>query len=47
MSEETKSSEKMTIEEMLERLKNDPSWCEDEATRAQIASQLMYIIIES
>ncbi len=37
----------MTIEELLEKLKNDPSWCEDEAVRAQIAGQLMYIIIES
>ena len=37
----------MTIEEMLERLKNDPTWCEDEQTRAVIAGQLMYVIIES
>lgn len=37
----------MTIEEMLEKLKNDPSWCEDEAARAKIVAQLMYIIIES
>ena len=38
---------KMTIEEMLERLKNDPSWCDDEATRALIAGQLANTIIES
>lgn len=37
----------MTIEEMLEKLKNDPSWCEDEKTREIIVGQLMYIIIES
>lgn len=37
----------MTIEEMLEKLKNDPSWCEDEQVRAMIAGQLMYMIIES
>ena len=38
---------KMTITEMLERLKNDPSWCEDEATRAKVSGQLMNTIIES
>ena len=37
----------MTIEEMLERLKNDTSWCEDEATRVMIAGQLSNTIIES
>ncbi len=37
----------MTIEEMLEKLKNDPSWCEDEAVRAMIVGQLTYVIIES
>jgi len=37
----------MTITEMLEKLKNDPSWCEDEAVRAVIAAQLKAIIIES
>lgn len=37
----------MTIEEMLEKLKNDPSWCEDEQLRATIVGQLMYVIIES
>ena len=37
----------MTIEEMLERLKNDASWCDDEATRAMIAGQLGNTIIES
>jgi len=36
-----------TIEEMLERLKNDASWCEDPAKRAQVAAQLAGIIIES
>lgn len=37
----------MTISEMLEKLKNDPSWCEDEATRAAITAQLSNTIIES
>ena len=37
----------MNITEMLEKLKDDPSWCEDENVRATIAAQLKGIIIES
>lgn len=49
MNKEENAREKngMSIEVMLEKLKNDSSWCEDEATRAVISAQLANIIIES
>lgn len=35
------------ITELLEELKDDPSWCEDKAIRQASVEQMFYFIIEN